>query len=188
MPAEERVVNPGLVPPRHELPVGVAEETSDVGAGEGETGRAQGEHHGQRHPQVVPIRGVVAGPYRPDALRPREEGARQHERPFAVVSLFDSSRRRRVIVHPERVVHLPVLHVPVVNQVLLHRDLRAVEHGRLVHVVPYVQVFRAALVIFQRKLIRPPRPHRGRRHVQIRAAPGPAPPVEVADAVLLLHE
>ena len=41
--------------------------------------------------------------------------------------------------------------------ILVHGDLRPVEHGRLVHVVPHVEIHGTALVLVKGKLVRPPR-------------------------------
>jgi len=43
--------------------------------------------------------------------------------------------------------------------ILLHRNLRAVKDGRLVHVVPGVQVWRRADVVVISELITPPTAH-----------------------------
>ena len=186
VPAEEGVVDSDLVPPRHELGVGIAEETADVRSREREARQPERRHHRDRHPEVVPVRGVVAGPDRADSLRPGEKRAGEHERSLAVATR-DTLGGCRVVVHPEGVVNFPVLHPPGVNQVLLHRNLRSVEHGRLVHVVPDVQVLGASLVLVQRELTRPPVPNRRGGHVQVRGAPRPAPPVKVGASVRLFH-
>ena len=54
--------------------------------------------------------------------------------------------------------------------------LWAVEDAGLVHVVPHVEVGRGALVLGQRELLRPPRPHFWVQHVQVEGGPRPAPP------------
>ena len=53
------------------------------------------------------------------------------------------------------VVHVSVLRAAEVLRVFVHGDLGPVEHRRLVHVVPRVEVERAAHVIVQQKLLGP---------------------------------
>mmetsp|Transcript_12550 Transcript_12550/g.37706 ORF Transcript_12550/g.37706 Transcript_12550/m.37706 type:complete len:368 (-) Transcript_12550:667-1770(-) len=75
--------------------------------------------------------------------------------------------------------HVAVLHPAVVHQVLRERDLGAVEHAGLVHVVPDVEVLGGAGVVARQEVGAPPLPHLGVHHIQVRAGPRPAPPVIV---------
>lgn len=50
-----------------------------------------------------------------------------------------------------------------------------VEHAGLVHVIPDVQIWRGPLVLGQRKLLCPPRPHFWIQHVQVGRRARPAP-------------
>ena len=59
---------PDLVPAGHQLSIRVAEEPPDVRPGEGQAGNSQRQKHWHRHPQVVPVGRVVAGPDRANAL------------------------------------------------------------------------------------------------------------------------
>ena len=106
--AEEGLEGARLVPARHELRGGVAEEAADVRARKREArdachGRRRAEHtrgccarrqpplpppsppltdreqHGRRHGEVLPLGRVVARPDGAPALRAREEGAREDE-------------------------------------------------------------------------------------------------------------
>jgi hypothetical protein len=61
----------------------------------------------------------------------------------------------------------PVLHVALVQHILVHGDFRSVEHAGLVHVVPYVQVLGAALVLVRRELRGPPGANLGAGHIKI---------------------
>ena len=182
--AEEGVIDPELVPPRHQLGVRVAEEAADVRAAPGESRQTQRQRHRHGDAQVVPIRGVIAGPDGTHALRAGEEGAREHERTLAVPSRH-ALGGGGVVIHPERVVHLAVLDAPVMHQILAHRHLRSVEHGRLVHVVPDVQVAGGPRVRVEREFSRPPVPHDGRDDVEVRGGSRPAPPVEIRPVGIL---
>ena len=135
---------------------------------------------------MSPISGVITGPNRSDALRPGEKGAREDKRTIAVVSSLDALRGGHVVVHAESVVHFAMLDAAVMNQVFLHRNFGTVEHGRLVHIVPNVQVFRRSFVGVQRKLARPPLANVWIRDVQVRRTSRPAPPVKIRRAVVLL--
>ena len=77
-------------------------------------------------------------------------------------------RRREVVVVPVRVVDVAVLDRPHVQRVLRHRDLRAVEDRRLVHVVPDVQVRRGARVLRGGEVAGPPRADLGVHDVEVR--------------------
>ncbi len=61
--AEEGVEGAGLVPTGQELFGWVSEETTNVGAGEGEAGDVVGEDHGDRGGEVGPFGLVVTGPH-----------------------------------------------------------------------------------------------------------------------------
>ena len=112
-------------------------------------------------------------------LRACEECAREDEGTFGGIAQTETLVRRHVHVVAVRVVHLrhtrvsihhhhpathkdhratyvAVLEAAHVLGILVHGDFRAIEDGRLVHVVPDVQRRSAALVLAVRKLLRPP--------------------------------
>mmetsp|Transcript_18956 Transcript_18956/g.75587 ORF Transcript_18956/g.75587 Transcript_18956/m.75587 type:complete len:277 (-) Transcript_18956:1159-1989(-) len=201
--AEERRERRRRDPARHELGLGVAEEAARVGAGEREAARRQREQHGRRDREVVPARGVVARPHGPPPLRAREKRPRQHERAEAGVlygrrrrpgrrrnrrcfgalrrstSLRETLRGRAVEVGAVQVVPLAVLDAGEGRGGLGHGHFGPVEHRRLVHVVPRVQIFRRADVLVEGEPVGPPRADRRRREVEVARRPGPAPAVEV---------
>mmetsp|Transcript_7148 Transcript_7148/g.24740 ORF Transcript_7148/g.24740 Transcript_7148/m.24740 type:complete len:789 (+) Transcript_7148:93-2459(+) len=184
--AEERVEGAELVPPGEELRVGVTEEPAHVGPGESEPGDPEAQQHGHGHLEVMPVRGIVARPDRPHALRAREEGTGEDK---GAIGLGAAGAQAvgggEVVVHAVDVVHVAVLHAPEVEVVLLHGHLGAVEHRGLVHVVPDVQVGRGALVLGGGELARPPVADLGVGDVEVGGGARPAPPVEVP-AVLVL--
>ena len=80
---------------------------------------------------MVPGRCIVPRPDGPHALRPREEAAAQHEgavpvgAPHAAATLLQALGGRHVEQQAVQVVQVTVLHPPMVQVVLGHRDLRA---------------------------------------------------------------
>lgn len=71
--------------------------------------------------------------------------------------------------------NVPVLPTAVVNAVFRHGNFRAVEHGRLVHVVPYVDVVGCPGEFVQGVQAGIVLAHRRVKKVQITARPGPTP-------------
>mmetsp|Transcript_55509 Transcript_55509/g.129970 ORF Transcript_55509/g.129970 Transcript_55509/m.129970 type:complete len:471 (+) Transcript_55509:1109-2521(+) len=187
MPAEEGRVRRRLVPADEEFGLGVAEEASDIGAAELDACHRELQQHRRRRLEMRPLGHVVASPHRRVPLGASEEGAGEDEGAAARAhELLPCLRRHRHVV-PVQVVHVPMLDVAVVQEVLLHRDLGAVEDRGLVHVVPGVEVLGAAGVVGGQEARRPVVPHLSAEVVEPGGAAGPAVPLEVL-AVLVLHK
>mmetsp|Transcript_17547 Transcript_17547/g.44716 ORF Transcript_17547/g.44716 Transcript_17547/m.44716 type:complete len:648 (-) Transcript_17547:7-1950(-) len=177
--AEEGLEGAGLVPAQQQLRLRVAEEAAHVRAAEADAAQAHREQHGRRAAHVIPARRVVTGPDGAVALRAGEEGSRQHERPLGVslVALHLALGGGALHQHAVEVVQVAVLPAAGVYRVLHDGGLGAVEHGRLVHVVPGEERRCAALVAVVGELVGPPLARRGAYVVHPAAGAGPAPAV-----------
>eukprot|EP01136_Pigoraptor_vietnamica_P001289 Opistho-1_new@27719 len=175
--AEERCVGARLVPAHEQLGLRVLEEAADVRARERQPGQSDGHDHRKRRLEVVPVGRVVARPNGAVPLRPGKERPREHKRAAHVAGpVREALRGGHVLVEAVDVVHVPVFPSAVVDGVLVHRYLGAIEYRRLVHVVPRVQARGRSLVLIERKAARPPLAHGGRREVQPRRRARPTPP------------
>mmetsp|Transcript_7042 Transcript_7042/g.21465 ORF Transcript_7042/g.21465 Transcript_7042/m.21465 type:complete len:230 (-) Transcript_7042:1328-2017(-) len=186
--AEERLPGAHLIPPGEKLVRGVAKEAADVRADKGETGNRHGEQHRHRGLQVFPGREIVAGPHRAPLLASSKEASAQDEGPDPVFSRPSKALKCcPVDVVSVRVVQVAMLPAALVLQVLGHGELRAIEDGGLVHVVPGVQVVGEVWV---RAVVEQLLPHgadaRG-QEVQVARVARPAPARKVCLSVLLLH-
>mmetsp|Transcript_48915 Transcript_48915/g.157332 ORF Transcript_48915/g.157332 Transcript_48915/m.157332 type:complete len:741 (+) Transcript_48915:977-3199(+) len=158
------------------------EEASNIGSHQRLARQGEGPDHGDRCLQVLPLGVVVAGPDRGVLVRADEEGPREHEGPVprhALLQAFEGGPMMVVAVH---VVHIPVLDVAVgVDGIPRASHLGAVENGRLVHVVPDVQVLVGALVLVECELGAPVVAHPRVREVGVPRGARPAPALEVRD-------
>mmetsp|Transcript_8836 Transcript_8836/g.27859 ORF Transcript_8836/g.27859 Transcript_8836/m.27859 type:complete len:431 (-) Transcript_8836:843-2135(-) len=179
--AEEGLVRACLVPANKKFRVGVSEEATHVGTSHGQARKRDREQHGCGGRQVAPLGRVVASPDGAMALRASEEGAREDEgaRGLAGRPLDQTAGGGHVLVEAVQVVPLAMLHAGQRLGVLGHGHFRAVEHRRLVHVVPRVQMLRGARVVVQREAVGPPLTHTPIREVEVRRGAGPAPAVEI---------
>lgn len=69
------------------------------------------------------------------------------------------------------VVNISVLPAVRVHRIFMHRNLGAVEHARLIHVVPSVNILTGALVVFVVELRCPPASHVSSGKVGVRGGP-----------------
>mmetsp|Transcript_10951 Transcript_10951/g.20113 ORF Transcript_10951/g.20113 Transcript_10951/m.20113 type:complete len:245 (-) Transcript_10951:1953-2687(-) len=123
---------------------------------------------------MVPLGLVVARPHGAEALRAGEERPREDERPLAQ-PLGLAVPRAFGDLHSVQIMHVAMLNIIPMQRVLLHGDLRSIEHRRLVHVVPSVQDVGGAFVLVKRKLVAPVLEGVGVEKVQVRDGTRPAP-------------
>mmetsp|Transcript_282 Transcript_282/g.619 ORF Transcript_282/g.619 Transcript_282/m.619 type:complete len:225 (+) Transcript_282:1259-1933(+) len=80
-----------------------------------------------------------------------------------------------------------MLHPAVVQVVLVHGNLRAIEHTWFVHVVPDVKALGRSLVLLWGEQGRPPLARLGVQHIEVHRGPRPAPAIKHF-AVMLFHQ
>jgi hypothetical protein len=112
-------------PPEH-VPANYMRGRAECRTAERKPGDVEGEEHRNADPQMVPVGGVVARPYRPDTLGTRKEGPAQHKRPVPIgteqrlAPLHQALYRRLMVQQAIQVVHLPVLHISKVAVIFWH--------------------------------------------------------------------
>ena len=175
---EEWVIDTSLIPASQEFFARVTEETSNIRTTEGEARDTLVEDHGYGSLKMTPLSLVVASPHGSSALTARVESPGKHEGTanLTLLTLRDGLVCRIVESHTVDVMNIAMLPVTVMQVVLGHSCLRAVEHRGLVHVVPNEGVVGSALELVVVEQALPPvdgsrveavNPHR-------RARPAPA--------------
>lgn len=179
---EEGVECTGLIPAGEELVGGIAKESTNIGAGKGHSGDTLVEEHGYCGLEVFPFGFVVSGPHGCSPLRPCKECASQDERTDFLVGYpsFESLVSGIVESHAVKVMEVTMLPVVKVEVILWHGNLRAIEDGGLVHIVPDEHIVARALELVKLEVGGPPFLSLGVKAVDPVGAAGPAPAVIVA--------
>mmetsp|Transcript_13386 Transcript_13386/g.24003 ORF Transcript_13386/g.24003 Transcript_13386/m.24003 type:complete len:333 (+) Transcript_13386:605-1603(+) len=169
-----------LVPSDSHLIVWMLEEPTHVSTHKRLPSQGQCTDHCNGRLQMLPLGIVVTCPNCRVLVGADEEGTCQHKRPVswdAHGQTLEGGAMHVIAVH---VVDIAVLHHPMrMDHIPGHGNLRPVEHGRLVHVVPNVGVGVRALVLVQGKLGPPVVPHLRIREVRVARRARPAPPLIV---------
>mmetsp|Transcript_7811 Transcript_7811/g.13780 ORF Transcript_7811/g.13780 Transcript_7811/m.13780 type:complete len:217 (-) Transcript_7811:1033-1683(-) len=190
MGAEKWLKGARLVPTLKELCIRVPEKPTNVSSCKSQASRVETQEHVRGDLEVTPLSRIVSSPNGAVALRASKKRTREYKAarrstgvPFGAAD--EAFCCCHMLVKTVQVMPLSVLNAIKGERLLVHGDLRAVENGGFVHVVPRKQTCSAAFVFFKAKLVGPPRAHFGMGKVQVRGISRPAPTIEVLGAALI---